>query len=415
MRLVAVVLLAVLALRVEAASLLERGDPPLPGPLAEVIALIEEGRFGEAELRLAVLRAAAPRDPALALAAAEIAARRGDAARAESELRAGLAAAPDATALWRALGRLKALAGDAEAMDQAFRAAIAARPDERANPLEAAELWHERFGRPDRALPHYERAAAITPDDAWLLWRYGLALARAGRTAEAIAMLERAADADPTSPLPDHARGGLLAELGRPAEAIAAYDRALARRADHTETRLARAALVLSQGRTGEAIAEFDRAARERPDIPQPWVGLGMALERAGNIQGAVLAYRRALERHAEDPIALNNLAWLIALGAGEPAEAVALARRAAALLPDDPSVLTTLGEALRRSGEAREAEAQFDRAIGIEPTAERHYRRALAREALGDRAGALADLDRALVLDPRHALARADRGRLQP
>lgn len=415
MRLATVALLAALALRVEAASLLAPADPPQPGPLAEVIALIEEGRFAEAELRLAVLRAAAPRDPALALAAAELAARRGDPARAEAELRAGLAAAPDATALWRALGRLKALASDPETMDQAFRAAIAARPEERANALEAAELWHERFGRPDRALPYYERAVALTPNDGWLLWRHGLALARAGRTADALAVLERAAEADPTSPLPDHARGRLLAELGRPAEAFAAYDRALARRPDHTETRLARASLALGQGRTAEALADFNRAARDRPDLSQPWLGLGMTLERVGNMGGAVTAYREALARNGEDAVALNNLAWLLALGAGDPSEALALARRAAALLPDDPSVLTTLGESLRRTGQPTEAEAALDRAIAAQPTAERHYRRALARADRGDRAGALADLDRALALDPNYALARAEKARQRP
>ncbi|MDW8444359.1 MAG: tetratricopeptide repeat protein [Acetobacteraceae bacterium] len=343
----ALLLAAAFGCRVEASGLLTPAERPPPGPLAEVIALIEEGRLAEADLRLAVLRAAAPRDPALALIAAELAARRGDAHAAEAELRAGLASAPQATALWRALGRLKALTGDPEAMDQAFRSAQAARPEEAANAIEAAELWHERFLRADRSLPHYARARALAPQDAWLAWRHGVALARAGRAAEALAALEQAAELDPSSPQPDLTRGRLLADLGRPAEALAAFTRALARRPDHTETRLARASLALGQGRFADAVADFDRAARERPDLAEPWVGLGMALERTGNIPGAVAAYRNALARAPSDPVALNNLAWLLALGAGDAAEALALARRAADLLPGDPNVATTLGEAL--------------------------------------------------------------------
>jgi len=397
-----------------AASLLDRqglGIPP--GPLGEVAALIEDGRLEEADARLRVLQAALPTDAQVVLVVAELAARRGRVAEAEATLRSALETQPGTTALWRALGRLKALLGEAEGMAEAFGKAMTARPDEAANPLELAELWHERFGQAERAVPLYERALRLAPGDGWIRYRYGLALARSGRVADGLVALEEASRLAPRSPWPDHARGQLLADLGRPAEALAAYEEALRRDATAVETRTARAAVLLGQGRVANALAEFDQAVRMTPDFAPAWTGLGMASEQAGNIAAAVRAYREALARAPNDPVALNNLAWLLALGAGAAEEALDLARRAVALLPQDPAVATTLAQALAATGDAAGAEAAFDRAIALAPTAERHYRRALVRERRGDLAGTLADLDRALALDPHHGLARLARERL--
>jgi tetratricopeptide (TPR) repeat protein len=46
-------------------------------------------------------------------------------------------------------------------------------------------------GRPEEALPYYERAVALRPDDLRALNSYGLALVRVGRTPEAIGQFEQ--------------------------------------------------------------------------------------------------------------------------------------------------------------------------------------------------------------------------------
>lgn len=65
-----------------------------------------------------------------------------------------------------------------------------------------------------------------------------------------------------------------------------------------------------------------------------------------------------------------NNLAWMLAtcedLRFRDPEEAVALARRALRLVPDDGNAWNTLAVALYRLGETREALAAFDRSMRL-------------------------------------------------
>ncbi len=57
-----------------------------------------------------------------------------------------------------------------------------------------------RLGRPGRAIPHLERAAALAPTDADVQVELGLALMALGRNTEARDCLERAIALDPSRP-----------------------------------------------------------------------------------------------------------------------------------------------------------------------------------------------------------------------
>ena len=54
--------------------------------------------------------------------------------------------------------------------------------------------------------------------------------------------------------------------------------------------------LLITSGRTAEAIPHFERALAQRPNLAAAWYRLGEAKEECGDRNGAIDAFRRALE-----------------------------------------------------------------------------------------------------------------------
>ena len=124
---------------------------------------------------------------------------------------------------------------------------------------------------------------------------------------------------------------------------------------------------------------------KTREDLEKAVVALSVEIERGG---GDAKAYH-------ERGNALSNL--------GEYPRAAADYRRALALRPSDAVLLNNLGMALLCSGEFAAALEAAGR--GPSPRAptyrDAHHNRGLARAELGDVEGAIADMTRAIELDP--------------
>lgn len=103
-----------------------------------------------------------------------------------------------------------------------------------------------------------------------------------------------------------------------------------------------------------------------RPDI-LPWLAEALAKQRAGNLGGALLAYRRVLSRDPAVPDAWSNLASVLhTLGRHEEAhEAVQEALRWA---PSNPAALVTLGGVLAALGRPGEALETYREALALDP-----------------------------------------------
>lgn len=108
------------------------------------------------------------------------------------------------------------------------------------------------------------------------------------------------------------------------------------------------AAWLWALGASSAAADRFDEAAARA--AAQPREGrvqhaLGDLAGRVRRIETAEAAYRRALEVAPDNPIALNNLAWLLREQPTQRAEAVKLAERSVELDPDSPAAWDTLAE----------------------------------------------------------------------
>lgn len=162
----------------------------------------------------------------------------------------------------------------------------------------------------------------------------------------------------------------------------------------------------LLRGEVQEARKDLELAIRLAPGFIAPYGNLGVARRMAGDAEGALDVYRRALEIDADSPTILNNLATLYhSLGREEEAAA---ALRAADLSGATPFVLIARGDLELAQGELKKALRLYRRAHREAPELPEPLvaiaRLELERER--PRAARRA-LDGALERDPEHAGAR--------
>jgi tetratricopeptide (TPR) repeat protein len=109
--------------------------------------------------------------------------------------------------------------------------------------------------------------------------------------------------------------------------------------------------------------------------------------EQKGKLDNAIAAYKRSLEINPENPLALNQLAWIYAEQETQLDEALKFAQKASSL-SSSPGIIDTLGWVLYKRGEYLDAVKQFELALQknpFQPTIEYHL--GLAYYHNGDRA----------------------------
>lgn len=199
--------------------------------------------------------------------------------------------------------------------------------------------------------------------------------------------------------------GVVLSQAGKAQEAIGQFEQAARLKPDDAEAYINLADVFLHEGEVQKAIGKYEQALRLSPDFPAAHQGLGLALERTGKLSEAVWQYEQALrvkpgdadthnylglalkkmgrvpeaawqyeEALRIDPDhleALNNLAWLLATQVtaegGDPARAVALAKRACQLSDNQVATyLDTLAAAYAATGRFNDAVGTAQKAMQL-------------------------------------------------
>jgi tetratricopeptide (TPR) repeat protein len=161
---------------------------------------------------------------------------------------------------------------------------------------------------------------------------------------------------------------------------------------DFRVAELAQGAAALDAG-----IAELKPKTPPAADIEvaagDEWYQIGCGREDEGDGDGAIAAYRRAIESDAAHADAYINLGRLLHERGDTPA-AVQAYQTALTVRPGDALAAFNLGVALEDSGRLDDAAIAYQRAIDADPrAADAHYNLAGVFERLGDRAAALRHL----------------------
>ena len=119
--------------------------------------------------------------------------------------------------------------------------------------------------------------------------------------------------------------------------------------------------LLRSEARTGKgdkagSVQALEEATAIDPRLAAGQMLLAQAYEEAGDHDKAIDRYRKALAVTPNDPIALNNLAYSLAVRKGQPAEALGYAERALTLTRGSATVADTLAWVQHLLGRDREA-----------------------------------------------------------
>ena len=135
------------------------------------------------------------------------------------------------------------------------------------------------------------------------------------------------------------------------------------------------------------------------------------AKKAAGDLDGAIADYDRAIQLDPKDAAIYNNRG-LAKQEKGDLDAAIVDFNRAIQLNPKDAVACSNRGNAKRDKGDLDGAILDYNRAIRFDPKyAYAYYNRGLAKKQKSDLDGAIADYNRVIELDPKFAKAYCDRG----
>jgi serine/threonine-protein kinase len=267
-----------------------------------------------------------------------------------------------------------------------------------------------------RAEPCLRAALALRPRLGPAHLNLAMALADQGRFAEAAASSREALRLMPADPRVLYETGLIHLRQGQHAEAIAVH-RELVRL--HPGSPLSHVALALTLWGQGlfaahtvsspaanfeAAAAEIREAIRLWPDNELAHFGLGEALKRLRQLDGALTELRLAIRLKPEFAVAHAVLGEVLMMK-GAMDEAIAECREAIRLAPDNPHPHVILGDLLARHGKPDEAIAEWRGAIPLHPENNMlHHRLGTALQAKGNLEGAIAELRLCMRLWPGHA-----------
>ncbi len=198
--------------------------------------------------------------------------------------------------------------------------------------------------------------------------------------------------------------------LGSVRDARAAYAAAKSADPGYTNADLSLARLDLIDGKLDSARQTLSAVLASQPELHAARVLLGMVEEGAGRPAEAIAHYRQVVAADRSNFVALNNLAYRLAVDGGQLDEAIRFAQQAKELAPNHPSVEDTIGWAFYRKGIYRTAVAHLESASAKSSDAVIKYHLGMAYLKAGDATRGRQTLVAALRLNPTLPEAKAAR-----
>jgi tetratricopeptide (TPR) repeat protein len=181
-----------------------------------------------------------------------------------------------------------------------------------------------------------------------------------------------------------------------------AFQKAISLDANNTDAILKLGEVYVAQGSNDKAIAFYEQATKDHPRDLGTLILLGELYEAKKDWTNARATYQKVLDIQADNPIASNNLAYVMLQQGGNVDVALAMAQTARRAMPDNANAADTLGWAYYKKGVYGSAIDLFKEAVQKSPNDPSfHYHLGLAYQQAGKPALAREHLETVLKMNP--------------
>jgi tetratricopeptide (TPR) repeat protein len=363
--------------------------------------------------------------------------------RAESEWREAVRLRPDLTDAQRALAALEMRRGDLEGLTQTAQLIIAAAPQAPDGYLlrAMAEMNRQKYSDAQQDLT---KAMGLAPGSPAPYVQMGTLYQLQKQYLEAIKFYQQALDKDAASTdalqgimnvyllqkQPDQAVAAARAQIAKSPDtggfydllgtalfqnkkdlsgADAAFHKAIELDKNNSDALLKLGQVQAAQGSVGQALALYQQSIKDHPREIAFYILAGEMYESQNDWSNAKTMYQKALEIQPDNPLASNNLAYVMLQQGGNVDVALAMAQTAHRGMPDSSNAADTLGWAYYQKGVYQSAIEMFQESLRInekrgaadDPTI--HYHLGLAYQKVNQPAQARQQLERALKINPNN------------
>ncbi len=200
---------------------------------------------------------------------------------------------------------------------------------------------------------------------------------------------------------------GLAARSGNLDLAIVQYQWVISNDPANVDAYIRQSRLYHLKGERGKALARLQEARKLQPENPEVLAQLVLEESSLSQDKAALEDSRHQLALTPDDPLVMNNLAFLLADTGANVDEALRLASAAAQKLPQDPSILDTLGWVYTKKNMNDSAVQVLSNLVKKYPNQpEFRYHLGVALLQKGDKAKGKAELETGLSKQPHIELA---------
>jgi tetratricopeptide (TPR) repeat protein len=367
--------------------------------------------------------------------------------RAEAEWREAVRLRPDLTDAERALAGIEMRRGDLDALTQTAQQIITAQPYSGDGYLlrAVANINRQKYGDAEQDL---QKAMQIAPASPAPYIQMGNIRLLQKNYAEAEKFYQQALDKDPASTdglsglmntyvaarQPDKAIAAANAQIAKTPNnsnfydllgtalfnakkdlkgAEAALHKAIELDKNNSDALVKLGKVQVAEGSADQALATYQQSMKDNPREISFYILAGELYESRNDWDQAKNMYQQALRIQPNNPLASNNLAYVMLQQGGNIDVALAMAQTARRGMPDSPNAADTLGWAYYQKGVYHSAIDLFQEAIRLnekhggaeDPTV--HYHLGLAYQKSNQPALARQQLERSLKLNPNNADVR--------
>ena len=197
--------------------------------------------------------------------------------------------------------------------------------------------------------------------------------------------------------------------------AVAAAQKAMDVNPDDGEAVTLYAGLQAQRGQAASAIAAWEQWSKAHPNNAGAFAVLGSLEEARVNKQKAEEYYKKSLQIQPNQPVAANNLAYLMLQNGENVDVALSYAQTARQGMPNSPNSADTLAWAYYYKGTYGFARDLLEDALKINPSsATMHYHLGMVYNKLGDKSSAALHLKKAISLASDPTMTKAAQAALQ-